>query len=273
MKPIRVLLLSVAFAAAGRMAFADDPLQITGREVGRDGVLTPRVAEVVGSTEPTTTPILVIESPRVEGAVYQITGTVEYSDIQGDGYLEMGSTFAEGPEYFTRTRDPSGALGKLSGSSGPRPFALPIKLTADAPAPTRLVLNVVLPGPGRVKLSDLRFSSGSTFAPAPFAWWSSRAARAIAGAGGAAIVVAVATIGILCALGTSRRLAEALLGTLFALSGAGFMAGGAAFAMGQPRDVWLPLLLMGLLAALLPLSLRGQVRRRFSRIQLPSRRS
>jgi len=273
MKPMRVLLLSVVVAAAGGMAFADDALQIAGREVGRDGVLTPRIAEVVGGTEPTTTPILVIEGPRVEGSAYQIAGTVEYSDVQGDGYLEMGSTFAEGPEYFTRTLDPSGVLGKLSGTSSARPFALPIRLTADAPAPTRLELNVVLPGPGRVKLSDLHFSSGITLAAAPGAWWSPRAARKIAGAGGAAVVVAAATIAVLCAFGSSQRLAEALLSALFALSGAGFVAGGAGLATRQPREVWLPLLLMGLLAALLPISLRGQVRRRFARIQLPSPRA
>ncbi|HME71429.1 MAG TPA: hypothetical protein VKM54_16375 [Myxococcota bacterium] len=266
MKTIRIVSLLIGFglAAAGCAAVADDSLQIAGKEVGEDGVLTRRLAEVVGDTAPTTTPILAIDNPHVAGSVYQITGTVEYSDIQGEGYLEMGSTFPDGEQVFTRTLDPTGALGKFSGSSGPRPFALPIQLVAGAPAPTRLVLNVVLQGPGDVKLSDLRLSGGTAITAVPGAWWSSRAAGA---SGGAAIGVIGATIGVLCALGRYRRFAEALLTALLGLGVGGLVTGGAAVALGQPREVWFPLLLMGLLAALLPSALRREVRRRFARAE------
>lgn len=265
MKTIRIVSLLVAFgfAASGSVGVADDVLQIAGNEVGGDGLLTHRLAEVVGDTGPTTTPILAIESPHIAGSVYQITGTVEYSDVQGDGYLEMLSVFPEGEQFFTRTLDATGALGKLSGSSRARPFALPIQLVPGAPAPTRLVLNVVLPGPGDVKLSDLRLTGGSAIAALPGAWWSSRAAGAIGGGGGSLIGVIGATIGVLCALGRYRRLVEALLMTLFGLGLGGLGAGGAAIAFGQPREVWLPLVLMGFLAALLPIALRREVRRRF----------
>ena len=58
MKTIRIVSLLIGFglAAAGCAAVADDSLQIAGKEVGEDGVLTRRLAEVVGDTAPTTTP-------------------------------------------------------------------------------------------------------------------------------------------------------------------------------------------------------------------------
>lgn len=269
MKTIRTasLLLGFGVLVASVAAPADDALQIAGNEVGKDGVLTRRLAEVVGDTAPTTTPILAIDRPHVEGSIYQITGTVEYSDVQGEGYLEMGSTLSTGDQIFTRTLESAGLLGKLSGSSAPRAFAVPIQLAAGAPAPTQLVLNVVLPGPGDVKLSDLRLSGGTSIASAPGAWWSSRAARAADAIGGSVIGILGATIGVLCAIGRYRRFAEALLVALLGVGVGGLVAGSAAFALGQQREVWFPLLLIGLVATLLPVALRREVRRRFSRAE------
>jgi hypothetical protein len=266
MRTFRLISLLVGFGVcAGSAAVADEALQIAGNEVGRDGILTRRFAEVVGDTGPTTTPILVVDRPHVDGLVYQITGTVEYSDVQGDGYLEMWSIFPDGEEFFTRTLDPTGTMGKLSGSSGARSFTLPIQLVAGAPAPRQLVLNVVLPGSGHVTVGDLRLSAGSAIAAVPGAWWSSKAAGMIGGAGGSAIGIAGASIGVLCALGRYQRLAEALLMVLLGLGGVGLIAGGAAIALGQPREVWLPLLLIGILGAALPIALQKEVRRRFAR--------
>lgn len=275
MKTIRIagLLIGFGWVVAGSGAVADDALQIAGKGVGKDGVLTQRVAEVVGDTAPTTTPILAIDRPRPAGSIYQITGTVEYSDVHGEAYLEMGSTLASGDQIFTRTLEPMGPLAKISGSSAPRPFALPLQLGAGEPAPTRLVLNVVLPGPGHVTLSDLRLSGGTSIASVPGAWWSSQAAGAAGAIGGSVIGLLGATIGVLCALGRYRRFAEALLAALLGLGVGGLVAGSAALALGQPREVWFPLLLMGLLAALVPIMLRREVRRRFARAELPALRA
>jgi hypothetical protein len=264
MKTIRFvsLLIGLGCATSAWTAAADDALQIAGNEVGQDGILTHRVAEVVGDSAPTTTPILSINRPHVTGSVYQISGTVEYSDVQGDGYLEMASAFPEGEEAMTRALDPAGPLGKLSGSSGPRFFALPVELVAGAPAPMRLELAVVLPGPGHVKLSNLRLTGGSAIAEASAAWWPSRALGLIEG--GAVAIVGL-TLGALYVQGRYRRFAEALLIVLLGL-GAGSLVGAAvAVVLGQPREVWLPLLLIGAVAALLPLASRGSVRRRFAR--------
>jgi hypothetical protein len=268
MKTIRFvsLLIGVGLALATPTATADDALQIAGNEIGQDGILTHRVAEVLGDTGPTTTPILSITRPRVTGSVYEISGTVEYSDVQGDGYLEMASTFPEGEEAMTRGLDPAGPLAKLSGSSGPRSFALPVELVAGAPAPTRLDLALVLPGTGHVKLSNLRLSGRSAMAGlSGRGWWSSRALRLI---GGSIVTVVGATVGVACAQGRRRRLAKALLVLLLGLGAGGLVGGAIAVFLGQPREVWLPLLLVGTLAALLPLATRRRVRRRFARIEL-----
>lgn len=272
MKTIRIFSLLIGFgiATAGSAAPADDALQIAGSEVGEDGVLTHRLAEVIGDTGLTATPILTIDSPHVAGSVYQITGTVEYSDVQGDGYLEMGMYFPDGDQFFVRTLDPTGAQGRLSGSSGSRPFALPVELAADAPPPTRIVLNVVLPGPGQVKVSNLRLSGGTATTKAPGAWWSARAAGAI---GGAALGIVGASIAVLCALGRFQRIAWALLIALLGLGVGGFVAGAAGLALGQPREVWFPLLLTGILAALPPIALQKDVWRRFARAEPPVSRA
>jgi hypothetical protein len=266
MKTIRIacLITGVGFIAAGGTALADDALQIAGSEVRADGVLTPRLAEVVGDSKPTTTPILSIDHPHVAGSVYQISGIVEYSDVVGDGYLEMESTFPEGEQAVTRALDPTGSLGKLSGSSGPRSFALPLQLVAGAPPPTRLVLNVVLPGPGQVRLSGLRISGDGAGAPVGAAkrGWSSRAVGLI---GGTVLAVAAATVGILCAFLRYRRFAEALLVLLLGLGVGGLVAAAATLALGRPREVWFPLLLLGFLGSLVPIASRRRVRRRYAR--------
>jgi hypothetical protein len=268
MKTIRFvsLLIGVGLALGAWTVSADDALQIAGNEIGQDGILTHRIAEVAGDSGPTTTPILSINRPHVTGSVYEISGTVEYSDVQGEGYLEMASTFPEGEEAMTRGLDPAGPLAKLTGSSGPRSFALPVQLVAGAPAPTRLDLELVLPGTGHVKLSNLRLSGGSAIAGLPGTWWWS--SRALGLSGGGSVVVVALTLGMRGAQGRHRRLAKALLLVLFGFGAGGLVGGAMAVAQGRPREVWLPLLVVGTLAALLPLASRRRVRRRFARIAL-----
>jgi len=272
MKTIRIVSLLIGFGivTTGPAALADDALLIAGSGVGEDGALTHRIAEVIGDTSLTATPILTIDSPHVPGSVYQITGTLEYSDVQGDGYLEMGMYFPDGDQFFVRTLDPTGAQGKLSGSSGSRPFVLPIELAADAPPPIRLVLNVVLPGPGHVKISNLHLSGDTATTKVPGAWWSAQAAGAV---GGAALGIVGVPIAVLCALGRYPRIAWVSLIGLLALGVGGFIAGAAALALGQPREVWFPLLLTGILAALLPIALRKEVWRHFARAEPPGLRA
>ena len=69
----------------------------------------------------------------------------------------MWNFFPGGGQYFSRTLADQGPMMKLAGTSGWREFVLPFDATAP-PAPTRLVVNVVLQGRGSVYLGPLELS-------------------------------------------------------------------------------------------------------------------
>jgi hypothetical protein len=216
---------------------------------------------------PGTHPVIVLEAPAAAGDGYAITGQVAYDGVEGDAYLEMWSQFPDGSRYFSRTLAGSGSLAKLRGSSPERAFALPFQLTPGAPRPTRLEVNLVLPGAGRVTLRGLRFEPGAPTTAAPGAWWSDEAAGWIGGGAGSALGLLGALVGTLSSLGRGRRF---VMGTLFAMAAGGFVAlaaCAAALASGQPYAVWYPLALLGILGPVLGLSLRGTVSRRFEALE------
>lgn len=211
--------------------------------------------------------IAVIESPAVAEQSYAITGTVAYEGVEGDGYLEMWSVFPDGSRYFSRTLDAAGPLAKLSDTSPARSFALPFFLTPDSPRPIRLEVNVVLPAGGHVTVRDLRFDSSAPAASERGAWWSARTAGSIGGAAGSAVGIFGGLLGTLCSLGRGQRF---VLAGLVALGASGLVLGaigGVALALGQPYEVWYPLLLLGVLDPVLAFSLRPTVRRRFDTLE------
>jgi len=217
---------------------------------------------------PAREPIWVVESPAVTGDSYAITGRVAYEGVVGDGYLEMWSQFPDGSRYFSRTLDVAGPLAKLSGSSPERAFTLPFFLTPEAKRPSRLEVDVVLPAGGRVVVSALRFEPDASAAGTPGAWWSAQAGGWIGGAAGSAVGMLGALIGVLCSLGRGRRLVmDGLLA--IGVSGLALLAvGGVALALGQPYQVWYPLVLMGVLDPVLAFSLLPTARRRFEALEL-----
>ena len=126
----------------------------------------------------------------------------------GDGYLEMWNHFPNGGAYFSKTLGDSGPMGGLRGSSSWRPFSLPFMSDAKTGTPSRLEFNLVLPGPGTVKLGDLRlvqYPDGIAAVSSPRAWWSNWAAVWIGAVGGTIIGCLGALIGTLAGLGLARR--------------------------------------------------------------------
>jgi hypothetical protein len=221
---------------------------------------------------PATRQIAVFDRPAVEADTYAVTGNVAYEGVAGDAYLEMWSEFPDGGRYFSRTLGADGPMGRLSGTSETRAFALPFFLTPDAPRPVRLVVNVVLPSAGRVVVRDLRFASGADAGAALGAWWSPRTGGWIGGTIGSAVGVLGALIGTLCALGRARRFAIGGLVALAVIGGALLLVGGVALASRQPFEVWYPPLLPGVIATPLALALIPIARRRFETLApLPSR--
>jgi hypothetical protein len=250
---------------------------------------------------PKTVPVALIEKPDLKGPLYQVVGWVKHEKVAPGSYLEMWSTFAAGGRYVQQTLAPSGQMRNLDGSYDWRPFALPFLGDEKMGPPTRLEINVVLAGPGRVSLSPLRIEeypgakgeappteptppagagpgpaydarppTGSATHPvaAPGAWWDDRTAGLIGGVGGVILGLLGGLMGSLGGFGKARRLVItlAVLGTL---GGAVSLALGlVALGLGQPYAVCFPLLLSGAIATAVCGSLLQVFRRRYAEIEL-----
>src|SRR6266853_1931256 len=88
---------------------------------------------------------VVIAGPR-----YVVSGEVRYQDVEGQGYLEMWTVFPDGQRFFSRTLDAQGPRAALRGESNWRRFELPFDMSGASQAPSRLEINLVLPGRGAV---------------------------------------------------------------------------------------------------------------------------
>ncbi|MDB6021144.1 MAG: hypothetical protein JWQ04_1001 [Pedosphaera sp.] len=223
--------------------------------------------------------LLTIEHPKVTAQVYELTGKIMYEAVQGDGFLEMWNYFPpvkpglpEG-EYFSRTMDDRGPMGKISGTSGWRGFVLPFDRTGVTAPPTRLQVNLVLKGRGTVylgpvKLLGLPKAKSATVLFYPNAWWSAPMTGILFGWGGAVI----GCLGGLCGwLGGKGKARGFVLAVLSLLSGLGVVlgiGGLVAVALGQPFFIWLPMLGTAvILVAVCPINLRV-LRRRYEEIEL-----
>ena len=163
---------------------------------------------------------------------------------------------------------------KLQGTSGWRTFVLPFDATG-APPPTRLVVNVVLPGRGTVylgpvELSDERGAAGSQPGDLP----TSRLAGLAGGVAGAVIGGLGALIGILTSLGRARRFVIASATSLIAFGVLAFAAGIVAFATAQSySSVYPVLLLLGFVSSVVPLGLLPAIRKRYEDLELRTMRA
>jgi hypothetical protein len=160
---------------------------------------------------------------------------------------------------------------KLQGSSGWRPFVLPFDATG-APAPTRLVLNVVLPGRGTVYLGPLELSDEQ--ASSGVAEPDGRLAGLAGGVAGIAIGLLGALIGILTSLGRARRFVIASATSMVAIGVVAFGAGIVAFATTRTySSVYPVLLVVGFVSAIVPLTLLPTIRKRYEEIELRAMRA
>jgi hypothetical protein len=210
--------------------------------------------------------VAIIERPAIKGQRYAVSGQVRYEGVEGTGYLELWSHFPDGGRYFSRTLADVGPMMKLQGTSGWRQFTLPFDATG-VPPPTRLVVNIVLPGRGVVYLGPLQLLDdipGAGGASGPL----DRAAGLIGGVAGSLVGCLGALIGVLASRGRAKRFVAIAVVSL-AIGGAlAFAAGVVALSRSQPYAVYYPLLLIGFLATVIPLSLRPSIRRRYEEIEL-----
>lgn len=211
--------------------------------------------------------LLVLRAPPITEARYAILGKVKYEGVEGDGYLELWNMFPDGGAFFSRTMAPGGPMGILRGSAGWREFALPFS-SREGYVPNELVMNVVLPGRGRVWVGPVRLVQ---YAPSEAAfglrvsgaWWSGATAGLVFGGLGGLLGCVGGLIGVLAARGKARGLVFGLLRGYLVLGAVAVTAGSTAFALGQPYEVWYPLALCGVLGVSLGLALPRLLRRRY----------
>ena len=231
------------------------------------------------SGKPQTVPVLKLEDPPITAERYTLAGSVRYENVQGPAYLEMWSYFPDGAFYFSRTVMESGPMQKMEGSSNWRAFELPFVSGKDSPPPTRLLVNVVMPGNGTVHLGRLKLTQPAPAtgqvaaalraAPEPNkAWWTPAQATIGGTVAGCACGILGAMVGLLALF---RRAGGAVVGILYAMICAGaalLVVGLVALAASQPYHVHYPPLLTGGLAALIAAGVLPAIRRQYREQEL-----
>src|SRR5262249_53340138 len=151
--------------------------------------------------------LLTIDQPGIKLPIYALRGRIKYEAVEDTGYLEMWNYFPGGGAYFSRTLAGAGPMKALSGSSGWREGVVPFFVTGTPMHPSKLVVNLVLPGKGKVWLGPLQlfqYDSKEDPLTAASAWWSDRQGGLIGGLGGGTLGLLGAMIGVLSATGRGR---------------------------------------------------------------------
>jgi len=197
-----------------------------------------------------TVTIAEIVAPEIKSERYVVAGRATHQDVDGKGYVEMWSTFAEG-SYFSRTNLDSGPMGAMTGSSDWRELALPFDASGSSSRPERLTINVVLPGRGEVTLLPMTLSDlsshewpASSGSGVPVVWgvWS--------GLAGAALGVVGGLLGWLGGKGKARTFVLAGFRALRATGLVAAVVGAVGALRGMPYPVYFPFLLLGGIAFL-----------------------
>jgi hypothetical protein len=201
------------------------------------GTVEIRATEAGGSF-----PLVSIDRPAVGNVGYVLSGDVRYRGVHPAGFIQMWSVFPDGSRYFSKTLARQGPQASLEGDAGSRPFEVPFRLADGSPPPTRLDVEIVLPGGGTVWVGPLRLTS---MADAGGEWWSDRAGGVIGGVAGSMLGLTGAILGVFIARRKHRSFVFASTAAL-AVGGLVILAAGVwALVSSQPYAVWYPLLLGG----------------------------
>ncbi|MBN1347450.1 MAG: hypothetical protein JXQ73_32470 [Phycisphaerae bacterium] len=217
-----------------------------------------------------TVPLATLSDLGITSDRYALRGEVRYKGVEGDAYLEMWSRFDDGKKFFTRTLGP-GPMAPITGSSGWRAFVLPFCNKQDAPTPSALEINLVLPGSGEVWIAPPTLAQfGPNEDPTAVAgqWWSGATAGLIGGILGIAFGCIGSLIGILASRGRARGFVMGLLSAIQVIGVLVLIGGVVALIKSQPYAVYYPLLLLGILCSALGRGLAPTIRRRYDELEL-----
>lgn len=209
-----------------------------------------------------------MDAPPITTPSYALRGTIRYDNVVGSGFLELLNHFSDGV-YFTRTMDTMGPMQSVTGTSPEREFILPFHTLGQVPAPKKLVLNLVLNGPGTVEIGPLELIAIDT--PAAMSgsgWWSDSTGGLIGGIGGTILGLLGGLIGTLAGVGKGKKLVLVVSTTMAGLGAMVLITGIYGVATGQPYAVFYPLLLLGGMMTLTGLVTLFVVPSRFRDIEL-----
>ncbi len=275
-----MLTLAIAASAQETVANLDwKVMQQSGTGAFSGGVVTTdgkSILQIAATDAGLETRLLTITNPPISKKLYAITGQIKYENVSGDGFLEMWNYFPplkpgmpEG-KFFSRTMAQFGELGRINGTSDWRKFTVPFNSDGASGAPTRLELNIVLPGKGNVYVGPLKlvvFEPNQLGAIVKRGWWGEDTWRWIGVIGGPLVGCFGALLGWLAKTGRARTFvivglrAIAIIGVLLII--AGFLA----LLWRQPYPVWLPMLLFGLILASIVFQL-PTIQRRYEELEL-----
>jgi hypothetical protein len=266
------VVLATPLACAGRtlQEFSWSDLQVETRlesgEVVAADASTPFESLVVENTKSSraTFRILFVVGPGTLSD-YAIRGRVAYDGVEGIGYLEMWSYFPHGRRRFSRTLGNSGPTQGLTGTSDWREFELPFFQGEERRMFSYLIVNVVLPGKGKVRLGPLRLVELAE------PWWDVRRSWLIGAVGGPLMGVLCALVLWLASRGRARRIVVGAVAVMLAAAVGSLVVGLAAVCSSQPYAIWYPPLLVGglpLLLAPLYVYARRERRKRLEQAEL-----
>jgi hypothetical protein len=136
--------------------------------------------------------------------------------------------------------------------------------------PDKLTINLYLPSRGTVWIGALALAEHGpwTASQTSGGWWSERTGGLIGGIAGGLLGVLGGLAGSLGSRGKARGFVFGTMTALIALGAACLLAGVIALVLGQPRAVWLPLGLIGILTvSILPARFR-QLREQYNNLEL-----
>jgi len=200
------------------------------------------IAVVRGGEQKTSTTVAIVENPAITTTRYVVRGRVKYDNVTGPGYLEMLNRIDD-QEYFSRTLGEFGTVKNLSGSSDWRDFELPF-YSEPGKLPTRLTINVVLPGQGTVSLDRMELHAIT----AADEWWTPQASGLIGGIGGSIAGLLGAVIGVLAGMRRFKGVVISAISLGIEMGVLSLIVGLVAFCLRQPYHVTYPLILFGVIS-------------------------
>lgn len=218
-------------------------------------------------------PAMVLRGPGIETSWFALRGELWREIGQPADQLEMWVVMPDGSRYFSRIQ-----VGGMREQQW-HDFVVPFQLEGSEEKPAALALNAVMVGAGSWKLRDLDVVSFSSREALMDAMPSAQTLGMRMGMGmwggimGALLGVLGAIVGVFTSRGRGKALVLALL-MLMMVVGLCSLVMGVVFLMGgKGYAVYYPLLILGVIALLLPLSLFRTVRLRFRELEMRRMRS